>query len=58
MSVIFGGFFKPLQFVEFAMFSLFEVFRMFGELFVCICMSVCWDNVIVRRVFGLLGPYY
>ena len=21
-------------------------------------MSVCWDNVIVRRVFGLLGSYY
>jgi hydrogenase/urease accessory protein HupE len=26
---------------------------MFGGLFICICRSVCWDNVIVRRVFGM-----
>ena len=28
---------------------------MFGGLFICICRSVCWDNVIVRRVFGMFG---
>ena len=28
---------------------------MFGGLFICIYRSVCLDNAIVRRVFGIFG---
>ena len=28
---------------------------MFGGPFICICRSVCWDNGIVMRVFGMFG---
>ena len=52
---LFGGLFKQLQFREFAMFCLFEVFGMFGGLVMCICRSVCCDNLIVRRFFGMFG---
>ena len=28
---------------------------MYGGHFICICRSVCGDNVIVRRVLGMFG---
>ena len=34
------------------------MFGMFGGLFICICRSVCWDNVIVRRVFFIVGVFF